>query len=467
MLLRRIRMVSASIHPCSLSTCTDPQLYGTALSGPCTLSVSLPPCDTSTNNVLNNLKVETAAPEKKLTGYALYAHLGNPKYILAPMVGQSELPFRMLTRRYGAQLCYTPMVHSRLFVENEKYRNTIFTTTETDRPLVVQFCGNDPETILKAAQYVQHQCDIVDINLGCPQGIARKGNYGAFLLEQPEVIIAMVKKLHAELTVPIACKIRLLSTYDATLLLCQQLVEAGCQLLTVHGRTKENSKTNVSAVDWTSIRKLKEALSIPVIANGGIATFADLQPCLDATQAMGVMSSEAILECPDLFAPDSTKSGLDLAQEYATLAEEYPTNMKDVRAHLFKFLYRILCLYPEKRPMLGKIRNMPDIQIFLKSLREDVELSGKSALELEKPLLKWYFRHQAGQKKVLKKRKEAKAEKEEEAKMKEEDTPCREESLSENTKMIKNVPKQQQDENLPEPKRHKNDTIPEEQDIIL
>ena len=73
-------------------------------------------------------------------------------------------------------------------VEDKTYLPVNFTTNAKDRPLFVQFCGNDPDTLLKAAQMVEDRCDAVDINLGCPQGIARKGHYGSFLLGEPELI---------------------------------------------------------------------------------------------------------------------------------------------------------------------------------------------------------------------------------------------------------------------------------------
>ena len=146
--------------------------------------------------------------------YAFYKRIGRPKYLVAPMVDQSELPYRMLTRKYGAQLCYTPMFHARLFSTDPKYRANMFTPCPEDRPLTVQFCANDPDILLAAAKLVENDCDAVDINLGCPQGIAKKGNYGSFLLEKKELIVSMVSKLHAELAVPVTCKIRCLPTEE-------------------------------------------------------------------------------------------------------------------------------------------------------------------------------------------------------------------------------------------------------------
>ena len=130
--------------------------------------------------------------------------LGAPKRVLAPMVEQSELPFRMLAREYGADLCYSPMVHARLYAEhNEEGRARMFETAPEDRPLVVQFCGHDPAVLLAAARAVQHKCDAVDLNLGCPQGIARKGRYGAFLLEEQDTCVEIVRTLSQGLTIPV------------------------------------------------------------------------------------------------------------------------------------------------------------------------------------------------------------------------------------------------------------------------
>jgi tRNA-dihydrouridine synthase 1 len=124
---------------------------------------------------------------------------GNPRFIMAPMVDQSELAFRMMGRKYDCDLCYTPMLHSKMFADSWKYRRDYLTTAEGDRPLVVQFCANNPKTLLESASYVVDMCDAVDLNFGCPQDIARRGRYGAFLMDDPDRVHDLILTLKENL----------------------------------------------------------------------------------------------------------------------------------------------------------------------------------------------------------------------------------------------------------------------------
>jgi tRNA-dihydrouridine synthase 1 len=288
--------------------------------------------------------------------------LGNPKFFCAPMVNQSELPFRLLTRKYNTHVAFTPMFHARIFSESKKYRASNFQTVESDRPLIVQFCGNDPSTLLAAAKLVEADCDAVDLNLGCPQGIARRGRYGSFLLGETELLVQIVSTLHKNLKIPVTCKIRLLPSLTDTLKLCVALEAAGCSMLTVHGRTKEEKHCLTRDCNWDAISRIKKLLHIPVVANGGISCINDINKCLHSTCVDGVMSSEALLENPSLFAQavlltpekDRDKNGshgivfkprharqIQLAEEYMELARTHPTSRSNIRAHLNKFLYSI------------------------------------------------------------------------------------------------------------------------------
>ena len=205
--------------------------------------------------------------------------LHSPTNFAAPMVDQSELQYRLLTRRHNTHVCYTPMFHSRLMTEDVKYRQKVMydlrcsdTTTSIDRPLLVQFCGNNPDTVLSAAKHVENHCDAVDLNLGCPQGIARKGNYGSFLMPETDLLVRIVQNLHSNLNIPVTCKIRLFPKIQDTIRLAKALESAGCYMLCIHGRTKEEKKMLTKETHFDEIRQVKQALRIPVISNGGVGS---------------------------------------------------------------------------------------------------------------------------------------------------------------------------------------------------
>lgn len=173
-----------------------------------------------------------------------------------------------------------------------------------DRPLTVQFCSNDPDDLLTAAKHVAPFCDAVDLNLGCPQGIAKRGKYGAFLQEDWDLIARMIRKVHEELDVPITAKMRVLETKEKTLEYAKTILNAGASIITVHGRRREQKGHNTGLADWTILRYLRDNLPKETVmfANGNILQHGDIQACLDATGADGVMSAEANLYDPTVFA---------------------------------------------------------------------------------------------------------------------------------------------------------------------
>mmetsp|Transcript_10566 Transcript_10566/g.23280 ORF Transcript_10566/g.23280 Transcript_10566/m.23280 type:complete len:438 (-) Transcript_10566:34-1347(-) len=333
-------------------------------------------------------------PRQKLRGYEFFKSIGSPKYVCAPMVDQSELAFRLLTRRYGCELAYTPMMHSRLFSENVKYRKQNFQTCPEDRPLVVQFCGDDPATMAKAAKFVETQCDAVDINLGCPQGIAKRGHYGAFLLEEGDLVTSIVRRMDAEVAVPVTCKIRLLKPrlegLQDTLNLVYGLEAAGCSLLTLHGRTKEMKGQVTGPCDWEAVKIVKSRCSLPMFLNGGIETFEDCEKCMAETGVDGVMSSEALLETPSLFSGRHVCQD-QLTSEYLELAKIYDASKSAVKSHLFRFLYAGLQWNVDIRAQLGAAKNLEEISAAAVALAE--RRKSLSPGDTQRPDKGWYLRY--------------------------------------------------------------------------
>jgi tRNA-dihydrouridine synthase 1 len=201
------------------------------------------------------------------------------------------------------------MFHSRLFATSPVYRAQSFLpphldgNQEKDRPTFVQFCSNEPEDILAAAKLVQEYCDAVDLNLGCPQGIARKGHYGAFLQEDWDLIHRLINTLHLNLDVPVTAKIRILDTKERSLEYAQMVVNAGAQVLTVHGRTRDQKGHNTGLADWSVIKYIRDNIPREVVmfANGNILWHEDIDRCLAETGVDGVMSAEGNLYNPAIF----------------------------------------------------------------------------------------------------------------------------------------------------------------------
>jgi len=227
------------------------------------------------------------------------------------MLSRSFLP----ESERSSLLAYTPMFHARLFVEAQKYRETHFQAMRgglpwldgnptIDRPLFVQFCANDPTHLLAAAKLVEPYCDAVDLNLGCPQGIAKKGHYGSFLQEDQELIHNLIKTLHEGLSIPVTAKIRILETKEKTLEYAKNVLSAGASILTVHGRRREQKGHITGLADWQMIKYLRENLPAETVifANGNILQHGDVQKCLDATGVDGIMSAEGNLSNPGIFA---------------------------------------------------------------------------------------------------------------------------------------------------------------------
>lgn len=303
--------------------------------------------------------------------------------LMAPMVDYSSLPFRLLVRNYGIDITYTQMFNAKIFMSSSNYRERYMdwrNHTDIDRPLVVQLAGDDPKNLIGTAKYFENEVDGIDLNLGCPQQIAKSGHYGAYLLEEEDLVIKILSEMVSNIACPISAKIRLFSCPKRTLEFCQRIEACGVKRLIVHGRTVKQSKTSTGPANWDLIKQIKEKLSIPVIANGGISCLEDMHDCLSQTGADGVMVSEALLENPKFltiegnrrFFSDFIRLQLETAEELINLFYQYASESQEnmLRNHLFKIMHRIINApgnnelrqeyistpYREVLPFLDKIR---------------------------------------------------------------------------------------------------------------
>ncbi|KAL6966030.1 tRNA-dihydrouridine(16,17) synthase [NAD(P)(+)] [Sarracenia purpurea var. burkii] len=232
----------------------------------------------------------------------------------------------------------------------------------------------------------------------CPQRIARRGNYGAFLMDNLPLIKALVEKLALNLNVPVSCKIRIFPDLQHTINYARMLENAGCSLLAVHGRTRDEKDGKKFQANWSAIKAVKNAVRIPVLANGNIRHVDDVQSCLEETGADGVLSAESLLENPALFAgfrtaewvlgsEESNEDGnldqADLLVEYLKLCEKHPVPWRMIRSHVHKLLGDWFRIHPHVREELNAQSKLTfeflyDIVNRLRELGVRIPLYGKN-----------------------------------------------------------------------------------------
>lgn len=337
---------------------------------------------------------------RRLRRWEWWESIGSPTCVTAPMVDQSELAFRMLTRSYGAGLAYTPMLNSKNFAACKIYRKNNFDTAEGDDPLIAQFCGDSPVLLVESARYIQDEVSAVDINFGCPQGIAKRGHYGSHLLSEPDLCTSLVSALVAGVDCPVTAKMRIVNLNDPgfqdTVNLVSQFESAGVDMLCLHGRTKEMNKQTTGPVIWDACKAIVERFkSFPIVSNGGIETYSDIQKCIDHTGCTAVMSSESILEKPDLFDPNSFKTQDELAKEYLGFVEKYPIQHKFearcVKSHMFRFLFSGLQRHVDLRTQLATSHTVVQITAVV----DELSIRRKNEPTGEYSDLGWYMRHRS------------------------------------------------------------------------
>ena len=220
---------------------------------------------------------------------------------LAPMAGVTDGAFRMICRQFGAGACVTEMVSAKALYYHNRGTEKLMRQPTDEAPLGLQLFGSDPEILAQMAAKVQDDYDFIDLNLGCPMPKIVGNGEGSALLEKPELVREIVKTMAAALNKPLTVKMRIGVRPDA---LCGVRIakiaeEAGAAAVFVHGRTR--SQLYGGRADRQEIRRIREALSVPVIGNGDIDGAEAALRMLEETGCDGVMVGRAARGNPWIF----------------------------------------------------------------------------------------------------------------------------------------------------------------------
>ncbi len=237
-------------------------------------------------------------------------HLKNP-LILAPLAGYTDLPFRLLCRRFGAALCYTEMISCHGLVYNKKNTLQLTPTVPDDRPLALQLFGADPDMMGEAAAIVSSMnIDIIDINMGCPVRKVVKKGAGAALMKDQNLAAAIIRRVCKKTSLPVTVKIRTGWSHESIVApeFAIMAEDCGASGIAVHGRTWTQGFGGT--VDLQTIIKVKDSVSIPVIGNGDITTYQEAYAFLEMSGCDGVMIGRGALGNPWVFTADGTPTTL-------------------------------------------------------------------------------------------------------------------------------------------------------------
>ncbi len=312
----------------------------------------------------------------------------NPLF-LGPMAGVTDWAFRVVCAEQGANITVTEMVSSRALVYRDK-KSAALLKKNPGSVCGAQIFGNDPAIMAEAAQLALEisGCDFLDINMGCPMPKIANSGDGCGLMRTPELAGEIVRAVTDAVSVPVTVKCRLgwdkgsINVLDFT----RRMEQNGAALVTVHGRTRSMLYTGVA--DWDMIRKVKEQLSIPVIANGDIVDAASALKCRNWTGADGLMIGRASFGDPWIFAQVQAALSGNPVPERPPLRERVETALKQFRLAYEDKGEHIACLEARKhfawylrgvahsnyyKAQISNISKMEDIENIARGIQRDLQ----------------------------------------------------------------------------------------------
>lgn len=309
------------------------------------------------------------------------------KLVLGPMAGITDLPFRLLCKEKGADLVYTEMVSAKGVQYNNKNTENLLEIEEKERPVAIQLFGSDPVILSETAKRIEHRnFDILDINMGCPVPKVVNNNEGSALMKSPKLIGEIVRRLTESIDKPVTIKIRKGFVEENAVEVAKIAQENGAAAVAVHARTREQYYSGVA--DWEIIRKVKEAVTIPVIGSGDIFTPQDAKRMIEETGCDGLMIARGTRGNPwifeqmkaylekDILLPKPPFSQVrDMIVRHAELLVQYKgeyIGLREMRKHVAWYMTG----YPGSarfRNSVNEIETLSDLFLLLEKYQNHIE----------------------------------------------------------------------------------------------